>query len=103
MSNRLRYEYAPETETADSWMRQANCLDQDPELFFPIGKTGSSVHQIQDAKAVCSECPVRIECLNKAVSIDAEGIWGGTTEDDRRAMKRSQRRQKMASRSIAEA
>ena len=59
------------------WMRQANCVDADPALFFPERGEPSA-----PAKAICLACPVRVECLNYALSInERHGIWGGTSEN----------------------
>ena len=44
------------------WRHRAACLDEDPELFFPIGNTGPALQQIEDAKAVCRRCPVVDTC-----------------------------------------
>ncbi|MEV2198324.1 WhiB family transcriptional regulator [Streptomyces phaeochromogenes] len=39
-------------------------------------------------------CPVMEQCLDWAVHVvQVEGIWGGTTESERRAMKRREARQ----------
>ena len=66
------------------WMRQANCVDADPALFFPERGEPSS-----PAKAICLACPVRVECLNYALSInERHGIWGGTSENERRVLRR---------------
>ena len=35
------------------WRHKAACLDEDPELFFPIGNTGPALLQIEEAKQVC--------------------------------------------------
>jgi WhiB family transcriptional regulator, redox-sensing transcriptional regulator len=40
------------------WRHRAACLEEDPELFFPIGETGPAREQIAEAKAVCVGCPV---------------------------------------------
>jgi WhiB family transcriptional regulator, redox-sensing transcriptional regulator len=72
-----------------TWKDQAACRDLHPDLFFPIGTTGEAVEHIQDAKAVCAECPVAQACLYFALETHQEyGIWGGTTEDERRAIRR---------------
>tara|TARA_R110000868_G_scaffold179249_1_gene419214 strand:- start:123 stop:323 length:201 start_codon:yes stop_codon:yes gene_type:complete len=38
------------------------------------------------AKAVCATCPVTDECLEYGLRIKADGVYGGTTGKDRRAM-----------------
>ena len=40
------------------WRHKAACLDEDPELFFPIGNTGPALLQIEEAKQVCRRCTV---------------------------------------------
>jgi WhiB family redox-sensing transcriptional regulator len=71
------------------WRHNAVCRDEDPELFFPIGNTGPALLQIEEAKAVCRRCPVTEQCLQWALeSVTADGVWGGLSEDERRAMKR---------------
>ena len=49
------------------WRHRAACLDEDPELFFPIGNTGPALLQIDEAKAVCRRCPVVDTCLKWAL------------------------------------
>ena len=46
-----------------SWRNRAACLEEDPELFFPIGNTGPALLQIEEAKAVCRRCEVVETCL----------------------------------------
>jgi WhiB family redox-sensing transcriptional regulator len=41
------------------------------------------------AERLCGGCPVRDECLElelRIASVDTLGVWGGMTEDDRRAL-----------------
>gem|GEM_PF-237865 len=72
-----------------TWRRSALCRDTDPELFFPIGTTGQALLQISRAKEVCCECPVKFECLDFAMETNQDtGIWGGTSEEERRQMRR---------------
>ena len=49
------------------WRHRAACLDEDPELFFPIGNTGPALLQIEEAKQVCRRCEVRDACLQWAL------------------------------------
>ena len=71
------------------WRHAARCRDEDPELFFPIGNTGPALLQIEDAKAVCRTCSVVEDCLTWALESGQDaGVWGGLSEDERRALKR---------------
>lgn len=80
------------------WRHNAACLTEDPELFFPIGNTGPALVQIEEAKAVCRRCDVVDSCLKWALSSGQEaGVWGGLSEDERRALKRRTARQRRAS------
>ncbi|MER7792937.1 WhiB family transcriptional regulator [Streptomyces sp. NPDC097640] len=76
------------------WRERAACRGADPDLFFPIGNSGPTLGQIDEAKGVCDQCPVVEQCLNWAIRMGwVEGIWGGTTEGERRAMRRCEARQ----------
>ena len=75
------------------WRHQAACLEEDPELFFPVGTSGPAVEQAAEAKLVCSGCPVREACLSWALETgQGFGVWGGLAEEERRALKRRQAR-----------
>lgn len=72
-----------------AWRDEALCRDTDPDLFFPVGTTGQALVQIERAKRVCGECPVRMDCLDFALATNQDaGIWGGTSEDERRLLRR---------------
>ncbi|MBB4929945.1 WhiB family redox-sensing transcriptional regulator [Lipingzhangella halophila] len=71
------------------WRYHAACRDEDPELFFPIGNSGPALIQIEEAKDVCRSCPVTNSCLQWALESGQDsGVWGGMSEDERRALKR---------------
>jgi WhiB family redox-sensing transcriptional regulator len=77
-----------------NWVQQARCRDEDPELFFPIGSTGPAAVQVEAAKAVCMTCPVRLDCLEWALATAQDsGVWGGLSEEERRALRRARRRE----------
>ena len=74
-----------------SWRRKAICRDTDPDVFFPVGTTGFALVQIDKAKGICDECPVKVPCLEYALETNQDsGIWGGLSEDERRAIRRQQ-------------
>jgi WhiB family redox-sensing transcriptional regulator len=72
-----------------SWRRDAICRDTDPDLFFPVGTTGNALVQIDRAKEVCGQCPVKVDCLDYALETNQDsGIWGGLDEEQRRTIRR---------------
>lgn len=76
------------------WVDRARCRSEDPELFFPVGTTGAAAVQIERARAVCAQCDVRMQCLEWAMSTGQEaGVWGGLSEEERRALRRARRRE----------
>ncbi|MGI5155779.1 WhiB family transcriptional regulator [Microbispora sp. CA-102843] len=62
------------------------CRDVDPELFFPeqIGPVNRM------ARTVCRLCPIQAECVEYALAYDLHGIWGGTSRQERAAMRNAQ-------------
>jgi WhiB family redox-sensing transcriptional regulator len=72
------------------WMDEALCREVGTEMFFP---EESATRSAIKAKKVCSVCPVIHDCLDYALSFPSlQGIYGGTTERDRYAIKRKRRR-----------
>ena len=69
------------------WRELAACRGADPELFFPLTESGPSLGQIRQAKQICRVCRVQRACLTWALQhAMSEGIWGGSTEAERRAV-----------------
>jgi WhiB family redox-sensing transcriptional regulator len=59
----------------------------DAALFFP--ERGEST---REAKATCATCNVSVECLDYAMRNQIKfGIWGGTSELERRTLRRAER------------
>ena len=75
--------------TRGQWRSVAACRSADPDLFFPISDSGPAAEQAVAAKVICATCRVRRECLAFALRTgQVHGIWGGTTEDERAAVRR---------------
>jgi WhiB family redox-sensing transcriptional regulator len=75
------------------WVHHARCKNEDPELFFPVGTSGPAAGQIAAAKSVCHRCDVRMQCLEWALATGQDsGVWGGLSEEERRALRRARRR-----------
>ncbi|MEV7275189.1 WhiB family transcriptional regulator [Streptomyces bacillaris] len=78
---------------SSDWRHFAACAESEPDLFFPLGTTGPALLQVMEAKTVCGTCPVQPDCLQWALGNDVQdGVWGGLSEDERRALKRRRAR-----------
>ena len=76
------------------WAARGACRHEDPDLFFPIASTGPALAQIARAKEICGSCEVCADCLAYALETGQDcGIWGGTTEEERRAYRLARRRE----------
>ncbi len=76
----------PDIDLETGWMEKAKCKDLPTDIFFPETR---SVPQVKVAKAICSNCHVRRECLDYALVADLDyGIWGGLTWIERINLKR---------------
>lgn len=72
-------------------MDEAVCEGADFAVFFPARGRPS---EDSEAKSYCRRCPVVAECLEFALSLperDSSGIWGNTTAQERRRIRRERR------------
>jgi len=59
------------------WAVGALCVGQ-TDTMYPEDRHATA------AKALCRECPCRVPCLEHALKHnEKDGVWGGTTRDDR--------------------
>ncbi len=85
---RLEYEIA----TREPWMEDAACRGLNPSLFFP--ERGQPT---ETAKGACGESPVREDCLDYSIRTrQVWGVWGGTSERERRGLRREARTVRVA-------
>jgi WhiB family redox-sensing transcriptional regulator len=72
-----------------SWAARAACAGDYPEFWFPVERAGRGVADYTHARAVCSGCQVRAECLDYAIrNSEAHGVWGGLTPRERDELRR---------------
>jgi WhiB family redox-sensing transcriptional regulator len=69
-----------------AWMDEGACLGMDPEDFYPERPVAKAA--VAAAREVCARCPVAEPCLEWALEHDEAGVWAGTTEAQRQAMRR---------------
>ena len=73
---------------------RAKCMGLPPETFFPPNAT-----DVRRAKAFCNGddpeyptvCPAREQCLAIGLQYKLAGVWGGTSESDRRRIRKKQK------------
>lgn len=69
------------------WHKDAACRNvPNPDIFFP--ERGAS---IAAARRLCATCPVQAECLEDALEHNLEGLWGNTTERERRPLRKARK------------
>jgi WhiB family transcriptional regulator, redox-sensing transcriptional regulator len=70
------------------WHRRAACRGAGVEVFFP--SDGASFEAV---RAFCVRCEVQEDCLKTALEEPrTRGTWGGTSEQERRELRRATRR-----------
>lgn len=74
------------------WMDHGACNGTtDWTLFFAderAKRRGLPAEVPPEVDPFCQACDVRLTCLNWALDNDEDGVWGGTTRQQREAMKR---------------
>jgi WhiB family redox-sensing transcriptional regulator len=71
-----------------SWMDQALCRQQNPEIFF-----NQRARSERRAKGICARCSVRTDCLELALKSESEyGVWGGLSGPERMVLLRGSTR-----------
>ena len=63
------------------------CRSLDLATFFPDDRV-EEMKAVREIKAVCRTCSFQTACLEWAVNYSERGIWAGTTEEERRLMRR---------------
>lgn len=65
-----------------------NCDNIPVDVFFPEKGINQFATKGNYAKRICNNCLAKEECLEYALSHSVMGIWGGTTENERRKLRR---------------
>jgi WhiB family redox-sensing transcriptional regulator len=68
------------------WHARAACRGAGTDAFIVHRSCNAAI--MARARAICAVCPVTVECLDYALAnMDTTGIWGGTTAQQRQAMR----------------
>lgn len=69
------------------WRDRAACRDEITDHFYP--RRGEDLHI---PRSICARCPITDECLEFALDAGEHfGVWGGTSERERRQIRRQRR------------
>lgn len=87
------------------WAELAACAGRGLRDFFPQGdddlppshggrrpRRSGEDGWVTRAKAICAQCSVRLDCLDHALAFNEDGVWGGTTYDERKLIRRNRRK-----------
>lgn len=69
-------------DTLSFWAPTSDLNYQRAELPFEKRRREAA------CKAICTWCPVVGECFDWAMAHDEMGVWGATTDEERRALRR---------------
>lgn len=82
-----------ERTSAGLWLQDGLCKGDDAERWIAPGDLPTT----KKLKAVCDECPVREPCLEYALELperETMGVWGGTSERERRKIRMNRNRRR---------
>ena len=75
--------------TPQPWMKDAKCVEVDPEIFFAEPNTRSYRYSYVIAKKVCASCPLATRRACLVYGLDEKyGMWGGFTPGERRNIRK---------------
>lgn len=67
------------TPSEMKWRDKAACIEQPKDKFFATPKSTT----INYALAICKNCPVRSDCFYESMQFNYDGVWGGSTHEQR--------------------
>jgi len=72
-----------------AWTADAACAQGHPDAWFPEHGEPNTLLHATYARRICAACPVRAQCLRMALdNPELEGIWAGTSHNDRKLLRR---------------
>jgi WhiB family transcriptional regulator, redox-sensing transcriptional regulator len=72
------------------WLKHAACRGPQASVFYAPPRfepKNDRLRRERQAKAICADCTVRVDCLRFAIETgETFGVWGGLTEVERREL-----------------
>lgn len=66
----------------------AACTEVDPDLFFADPEEPNYLKITSKAKKICGTCIYIAECREWAIETNEQGVWGGTSKNERRKIRK---------------
>jgi WhiB family redox-sensing transcriptional regulator len=94
MAGFLRSQTEFDMATPDlEWREAGKCRHLPADIFFPQDGV-----RVEVARQICADCPVKEPCLEYALANRiSEGVWGGSSERQRRRLARQRRSRALSS------
>ena len=74
-----------------TWTQDAACRGLPADWWYPPAPiTPQATADMKRAKALCSDCPVQLQCLEAGMGEDY-GIWGGLSPKQRHRIRKARR------------
>jgi WhiB family transcriptional regulator, redox-sensing transcriptional regulator len=67
----------------NEWCKESICKGESDKTFF----TGVGQNPTRAREKLCNSCPVAQDCLDYAIIYEERGVWGGTTEKERKRLR----------------
>lgn len=87
------------TDIKSDFKERGRCRSMNVEIFFPLrGQPGKEAMKVCNGTEQTGPCEVRNQCLEYALSLPnfCVGIWGGSSQKERRRIKAERERQRQA-------
>jgi hypothetical protein len=65
-----------------SWKDKALCKTKETSIFFANPKS----NETNLAISICKSCPVRQDCFYESIQYGYDGVWGGSTAEQRQSI-----------------
>jgi WhiB family redox-sensing transcriptional regulator len=98
----------PTATRPGEWAERAACRGYPTEWWFPWGDEFWGKRTMNERRAdavvaqrICGGCPVVLECYAHAALNREVGLWGGTSDEERRRFTQSERRRRARGRRVS--
>lgn len=70
------------------WDGTPACSGTETDLWFPIENSKAYANKTL-LQRTCKRCPVQMQCAEYSIHNDVQGYWAGTSDEQRRKIRRA--------------